>query len=52
MIGSDLLNKKIIAFTALLLALNLTACNSMYFVESGALASFDVQKSLGIEFPS
>ena len=46
------MNKKIIAFTALLLALNLTACNSMYFVESGALASFDVQESLGIEFPS
>lgn len=37
---------------SIIAASHLVGCNSMYFVESGALAGFDVQESLGIEFPS
>ena len=51
------MNKNTVMTTSALLASiiaasNLVGCNSMYFVESGALAGFDVQESIGIEFPS
>lgn len=38
---------------AALLSVSMTVgCNSAYYVESGALASFNVKESIGIEFPS
>lgn len=47
------MNKKAItAAASILIASTLTGCNSMYFVETGALADFDVKASVGIEFPS
>ena len=48
------MNKKRITALAAILAVSslFTGCNSGFLVESGALAGFNVQESLGIEFPA
>ncbi len=46
------MKKQIIAAASFILAATLTGCNSMYLVESGAYAGFNVRESIGIEFPS